>query len=102
MYPDYEYKHIKNVKAFSEESLLSSVGGYIGIFLGVSFLQIPAVIKGLVAWLKNVYSRQQIGQGNDNNANVDEDARDGTFINRGSQVKCWVLSTWIYLCLCKK
>ena len=35
------FKEIKQVKAFGIESLVGNVGGYIGLFLGYSFLQLP-------------------------------------------------------------
>ena len=48
-YAKQEYKDITNIKAFGGESLLSMAGGYVGIFLGYSLLQIPALLEGLLA-----------------------------------------------------
>ena len=39
-----EYKQTLNVRSFDEETLLSTVGGYIGIFLGYSLLQLPSIL----------------------------------------------------------
>ena len=44
-FPSPTYKEIIQVKAYDEESLLGYVGGYIGMFLGISLLQIPDIIK---------------------------------------------------------
>ena len=42
------FQEIVNVKAFDVETLWSSVGGFIGIFLGYSLLQIPDILDA--AW----------------------------------------------------
>ena len=47
-----EYKETKNIKAFNEETLLSTIGGYIGIFLGYSFLQLATLMGSFLTWIK--------------------------------------------------
>ena len=47
-----EYKETLNTKGFNDETLLSAVGGYIGIFLGYSLLQLPSMFLDLLVWLK--------------------------------------------------
>ena len=42
-----EYKETLNIRGFDEETLLSTVGGYIGIFLGYSLLQLPAILSDI-------------------------------------------------------
>ena len=39
-----DFQEIVNVKAFDVETLWSSVGGFIGIFLGYSLLQVPELL----------------------------------------------------------
>ena len=47
-------------------------GGYIGIFLGISLLQVPSLLEGLVKWLKDMLRQWQLGvlQQDNNNENV--------------------------------
>ena len=52
-----EYKETLNVKGFDEETLLSTVGGYIGIFLGYSLLQLPSIMIDVFSWLYKRNSR---------------------------------------------
>ena len=60
-YSIQEYKHIENGQAFDEESLLSMTGGYIGIFLGYSLLQLPLLLEGLVGWLQKLCGHHVLG-----------------------------------------
>ena len=46
------YKEIRSVRAFNEESFIGNLGGYIGLFLGVAFWQIPDVIQLILRKLK--------------------------------------------------
>ena len=39
------YKQITQIKAYDEESFIANVGGYIGMFLGISILQIPDLVN---------------------------------------------------------
>ena len=72
LYPKEEYKHIENIQSFDDETLLSMTGGYIGIFLGISLLQVPSLLEGLVKWLKDMLRQWQLGvlQQDNNNENV--------------------------------
>ena len=36
-----DFKEVQQVKAFGIESLVGNVGGYIGLFLGLSIIQLP-------------------------------------------------------------
>ena len=49
MYEDREYEEIQNYQDFDVESFVSGVGGFIGIFLGYSILQLPEVLGSLVS-----------------------------------------------------
>ena len=53
IYNNEEYKEIVNGKGFNDETLLSTVGGYIGIFLGISLLQLPSILDAFVTWIKS-------------------------------------------------
>ena len=45
MYTTETYQEIRNEKAFGIEALGSGVGGFIGIFLGYSLLQVPELFE---------------------------------------------------------
>ena len=47
-YPEKTYYEITNNQAFGFESFWSSVGGFVGIFLGFSLLQLPEFIIGVM------------------------------------------------------
>ena len=46
-YTTEDFQEIVNVKAFDVETLWSSVGGFIGIFLGYSLLQVTELLEAL-------------------------------------------------------
>ena len=46
-----EYQNITNTKAFTTESCWSGIGGFIGIFVGVSLMQIPQILFGFYQYL---------------------------------------------------
>ena len=47
LYIDDTYYEVQNVEEFGFESFWSSVGGFVGIFLGYSLLQLPQAFKAL-------------------------------------------------------
>ena len=47
IYPETFYQEIKNVRDFTFETFWSTAGGYLGIFLGYSLLQIPELLHDL-------------------------------------------------------
>ena len=48
-----QYLEIKNKRDFGVTNLWSSVGGFVGIFLGYSLLQLPEIIISRVSWFVN-------------------------------------------------
>ena len=54
LYEETDYEEVTNTKSFDFASLVSGVGGFIGIFLGYSILQIPDVLELLPATLSNL------------------------------------------------
>ena len=55
VYMDDFYEEIINVRDFGFESLWSGVGGFVGIFLGYSLLQIPDLLQSL--WASSIDKR---------------------------------------------
>ena len=52
------YQEIENVKDFGVESCWSGIGGFVGIFLGYSLLQIPELIANYFEVLrKRIFSQ---------------------------------------------
>ena len=50
---DATYREILRVRAFTIESLLGNIGGYIGIFIGYSiFIHLPDAAKNLYKWIR--------------------------------------------------
>ena len=47
VYMEDFYQEIINVRDFGFESFWSGIGGFVGIFLGYSLLQIPDLLRGL-------------------------------------------------------
>ena len=54
IYTKATYQNIENSESFNDESFLSGVGGFIGIFLGYSILQIPELLGSVFARLRNI------------------------------------------------
>jgi hypothetical protein len=54
IYTKATYQNIENTQAFGYESFLSGVGGFIGIFLGYSILQVPELLGSVFARLRNI------------------------------------------------
>ena len=49
-YPDDRYHEIVNIQQVTFDSFWSSTGGFIGMFLGYSVMQVPDFIFGIVSW----------------------------------------------------
>ena len=54
LYGDSVYEEIQNTKSFDLESFVSGVGGFIGIFLGYSILQLPELLGLLTSLLRKL------------------------------------------------
>ena len=52
---DTTFKLIELVRAYDVQSLIGNAGGYIGIFLGYTICQLPAVMFDACRWIKNVF-----------------------------------------------
>ena len=50
-YLEDTYQEVFNQKDFGLEMLGSSIGGFIGMFLGYSFLQIPSSLEKIKCWI---------------------------------------------------
>ena len=62
-YLDNKYQEIVNEREFSFETFWSSVGGFVGIFMGYSLLQIPELVAGLYSWCRNIRLRKHLNAG---------------------------------------
>ena len=56
-YRDKHYQEIQNTKNFNFESFWSGIGGFVGIFLGYSMLQLVDVAENIPSFLRKVQSR---------------------------------------------
>ncbi|CAG0893644.1 unnamed protein product [Darwinula stevensoni] len=64
---DYDYKKVEIVEEHSLTSLeqfLSSIGGMVGLYLGVSFLGVYECVEILAIWVKFRLLKAQIRHGN--------------------------------------
>ena len=53
IYDKQTYREIKQVRAYSVQSLVGNVGGYIGLFVGCSLLQLPHYLQNLYTLIVN-------------------------------------------------
>lgn len=53
-YMESTYQETENVQDFTFESFFSSLGGFVGIFLGYSMLQIPEILSNIPSLLKSL------------------------------------------------
>ena len=61
LYEEADYEEVTNTRSFDFASFVSGVGGFIGIFLGYSILQIPELVESLPTLMINL--RQNIREG---------------------------------------
>ena len=74
------------MQAFGNESLLSMTGGYIGIFLGISLLQMPALLECLLQWFDKILRHQKLGAAHqDNGTHLPMEAPHPETLRRGLQ-----------------
>ena len=52
-YLDQNYQEIINEREFGIESLWSTVGGFVGIFVGTSLSQAPSLVANSFTWICN-------------------------------------------------
>jgi hypothetical protein len=52
------FKEIKQVRAYSFQSLVGNVGGYIGLFLGFSILNLPSLSMDCWAYIKSSWFKE--------------------------------------------
>ena len=63
LYRESVYQEIANTQSFNSESFVSGVGGFVGIFLGYSILQLPdllSLIPALFQKFKNVCNNRKV------------------------------------------
>ena len=48
---------ISNLRGFTGESCWAGIGGFVGIFVGVSLMQIPEIFVEMFSFMKNLKSR---------------------------------------------
>ena len=56
-YQTLQYKEIKNVRAFSLESMFGQYGGFIGMFLGYSLLGIPELFGNAADGCRKMFGK---------------------------------------------
>ena len=61
-YEDRNYEEITNSQSFDLESFASGVGGFIGIFLGYSILQIPELMASLTSFVMTLRKNNKNGR----------------------------------------
>lgn len=53
-YMEKNYQEIINEREFGPESLWSTIGGFVGIFVGTSLSQVPSLIASFYSWMQNM------------------------------------------------
>ena len=53
------FDETKNVRSFGSASLWASIGGYVGMILGVSLLQLPEIVSGIVYYIQRKRIRHE-------------------------------------------
>ena len=57
-YGSESYKYFKNVRSFSIYDFWSQVGGFIGMLLGYSLLQVPDILMGMIQMIIGNFSNE--------------------------------------------
>ena len=59
-YKEDEYQEIENIRAFGIEALWSGIGGFVGIFLGYSTMQLPDLLRYFSSLLQKVFDYKNL------------------------------------------
>ena len=54
LYTNPNYLNFVNVRSFGFESFISGLGGFIGIFLGYSLLQVPVLLQSVLSCFRSI------------------------------------------------
>ena len=54
-----QFKEIKQIRAYDPESLYGDIGGYMGLLLGYSILNLPSMIAFCYRFIKTTFSNQE-------------------------------------------
>ena len=66
------YKEVRHVPAYDEMVLFAAIGGYSGMVLGLSFLQIPDLLKAVFQFFYHCYSDIEVSTGDTKMAKITE------------------------------
>ena len=61
-FPNRKFRQITHVQEYDIESMVGNIGGYIGLFLGYSFLHFPKFLMGLWQNRKNIKPLTKVGK----------------------------------------
>ena len=66
------YKEVRHVPAYDEMVLFAALGGYSGMVLGLSFLQIPDLLKAVFQFFRHCYSDVEVPTGDTKKSEIKE------------------------------
>ena len=66
------YKEVRHVPAYDEMVLFAAIGGYSGMVLGLSFLQIPDLLKAVFQFFLHCYSDVEVSTGETKKSEITE------------------------------
>jgi hypothetical protein len=79
------YKEVRHVAAYDGMVLFAALGGYSGMLLGLSFFQIPEVMKSVFGFIRHCY--QDADETVEKNCTKDNEIENG-IITKRRQVIC--------------
>ena len=74
------YKEVRHVAAYDGMVLFAALGGYSGMLLGLSFFQIPELMKSAFGFIRHCY--QDTDENVENNCTRDNKIEDGIINKR--------------------
>lgn len=66
------YKEVRHVPAYDEMVLFAAIGGYSGMVLGLSFLQIPDLLKAAFQFFLHCYGGVEVSTGETKKTEITE------------------------------
>ena len=48
------------VRAYTSDDVVGTVGGYVGLFMGYAVVQLPAMMKSIFCWFKTRQDKRKI------------------------------------------
>ena len=79
-FKDYTYMKIQQFRAYSVKDVVGDIGGYLGLFLGFSVLQLQGLFTQLIQWIKKIDLKKRAAATNDSFIDVSNEFKENILV----------------------